>query len=211
MARYFIARHGETVFNASARMQGNALHTPLTRMGFVQADQMGAALAGVLGWNPLLTLWCSPAGRALQTLAIIAEHLGGDWHSARIDERLSEMAMGGWGGRLYADIHAEVGPFVDPTTLLFTRRAPGGEWYEEVAARLTAWLAEQAGEQGDRLVVMHGLSSRVLRGLLTGAPPRAECGVPVSDGLPQGSVAMIEDGQETVLHRGSGRERPAPA
>ena len=39
--RFFIARHGETVFNASGRMQGEAAHTPLTRAGFVQADRMG--------------------------------------------------------------------------------------------------------------------------------------------------------------------------
>ena len=42
--RLFIARHGETVFNAAARMQGDVAHTPLTRAGFAQADEMGAAL-----------------------------------------------------------------------------------------------------------------------------------------------------------------------
>ena len=40
--RFFIARHGETVFNAAARMQGETPHTPLTRAGFAQADEMGA-------------------------------------------------------------------------------------------------------------------------------------------------------------------------
>ena len=41
--RFFIARHGETVFNAASRMQGeDATHTPLTRKGFAQADAMGA-------------------------------------------------------------------------------------------------------------------------------------------------------------------------
>ena len=73
--RDFIARHGETVFNAARRMQGDHLHTPLTRAGFAQADAMGAALREILGAKPRLTLWSSSAGRALQTLAVIAEHL----------------------------------------------------------------------------------------------------------------------------------------
>jgi probable phosphoglycerate mutase len=209
--RFFIARHGETVFNAGGRIQGEALHTPLTRAGFAQADAMGEALRKALGPRPKLVLWSSPAGRALQTLAIVAEHLELDWHRTRIDARLSELAMGEWSGRLYADIRAEVGPFVDPATSLFTRSAPGGERYDEVAARLSAWQSEQAREEGDRLVIMHGFSSRVLRGLLTGAAPHPRSGVPVADGLPQGSVACIADGMETVLHLGQSASGAKPA
>ena len=76
--RIFIARHGETVFNAAKRMQGDLLDTPLTRTGFAQVDAMGAALAGHLDKPRSLALWSSPSGRALQTLAIIAEHIGAD-------------------------------------------------------------------------------------------------------------------------------------
>jgi broad specificity phosphatase PhoE len=61
--RYFIARHGETVFNAAGRMQGDALHTPLTRAGFAQAEEMGLALRLRLGPRPDLALWTSDAGR----------------------------------------------------------------------------------------------------------------------------------------------------
>jgi probable phosphoglycerate mutase len=201
--RWFIARHGETVFNAAARMQGEAEHTPLTRAGFAQADSIGAALARHLGAQPALALWASPTGRALQTLAIAAEHLGLDWHAARTDPRLNEMDMGAWGGRFYADIAAEVG-FVDRETGLFTRCPPGGEWYDAIARRLRSWIDETAGERGDRLIVMHGISSRVLRGMLTGAPDRPECGAPVADPLPQGSVVCIEGRAETVIGLGSG-------
>ena len=69
IGRLFIARHGETVFNAASRMQGDVLHTPLTRAGFAQADKMGARLRALLGSKPALDLWASPTGRALQTLA----------------------------------------------------------------------------------------------------------------------------------------------
>jgi probable phosphoglycerate mutase len=202
--RLFIARHGETVFNAAARMQGDEAHTPLTRAGFAQADEMGLALRDAIGPRPPLGLWASPTGRALQTLAVVVEHLGLDWHSARTDERLREMDMGEWGGRYYADIAAEPGGFVDRRAGLFTRCPPGGEWYDAIAARLASWLEDHGDEGGDRLIVMHGISSRVLRGMLTGLADRPECRAPVAPALPQGSLVCIEDGVETVVHRGSG-------
>ena len=202
--RTFVARHGETVFNAARRMQGETAHTPLTRAGFAQADEIGAALAAHLGRRPQLALWASPTGRALQTLAVAAEHLGLDWHAARTDERLDEMDMGAWGGRSYDEIDAEAGGFVDRKAGLFTRCPPGGEWYDAIGRRLRSWLDDTAGETGDRLVVMHGISSRVLRGLLTGAPDRPECGAPVARPLPQGSVVCVEQGVETVIGLGSG-------
>jgi glucosyl-3-phosphoglycerate phosphatase len=197
--RFFIARHGETIFNAAARMQGDVPHTPLTRLGFVQADEIGAALRVRLGPKPPLALWASPTGRALQTLSVIAEHLELDWHHARTDARLREIDIGDWSGRAYAEIAAGAGPIIDRSTGLFACRPPGGESYDEVAARLQAWLDELAGETADRLVVMHGMSSRVLRGLLTGAPPAAGSGAPVAAGLPQGAVVEIRAGSETLL------------
>jgi probable phosphoglycerate mutase len=203
--RIFIARHGETVFNAAARLQGDALHTPLTRAGFAQAEEVGRALRDRLGTRPKLALWASDTGRALQTMAVIAEHLALDWHEVRADPRLAEIGMGEWGGRYYRDVADEAaGPIVDPATGLFSRRAPGGEWYDDIAKRLQAWLDDQADEPGDRLVVMHGISSRVLRGMLTGAAHRPGCGAPVAEGLPQGSVVEIADGVEAVIHYGGG-------
>lgn len=204
VTRFFIARHGETVFNASGRIQGDAVHTPLTRAGFAQAEAMGDALRRRLGARPPLVLWSSDAGRALQTLAILAEHLDLDWHSARIDARLGEIGVGSWAGRRYREILAEDDALLDRQSGLFTRPAPGGEWYDSVAARLRGWLEETAAEDGDRLVVMHGMSSRVLRGLLTGAEDRPGCGAPVAAGLPQGSVAEIAKGVETIVHTGEG-------
>lgn len=200
--RDFIARHGETVFNAARRLQGDAPHTPLTRAGFAQADEMGRALRNTLGAAPALTLWASPTGRALQTLAVIAEHLGLDWHDAARDVRLAEIGMGCWGGRYYAEVVEEVGPIVSADMLLTP--APDGECYPEIAERVTGWLADHAGEPGDRLVIMHGISSRVLRGVLLGISVHPEFGAPIAPGLPQGSVVMIENGVEHVVVTGTG-------
>lgn len=204
MGRDFIARHGETVFNAAGRMQGRLLHTPLTRAGFAQAEEMGEALRALLGPKPALTLWASPTGRALQTLAVIAEHLELDWHQARTDERLGEIDIGSWDGRYYHELAAEFGPMIDTETGALTP-APDGETYPAIAARLEGWLADADNEPGDRLIVMHGISSAVLRGLMTGRRPAPSTGAPIAPALPQGSVAMIEYGIETVPHRGRGR------
>ena len=205
-ARFFVARHGETVFNAASRMQGDAPHTPLTRAGFRQADEMGALLRVRLGPKPKLTLWASPAGRALQTLAVIAEHLELDWHDVRVDERLREIDIGDWSDRLYVDVAAGRVAFFDRSTGLFTCRPPGGEYYDDVATRLRAWLDDIAGEEEARLIVMHGMSSRVLRGLLTGAAVRDGFAAPIADGIRQGALVEIADGRETILDSGDAFE-----
>lgn len=201
LGRDFIARHGETVFNAAHRLQGDAPHTPLTRAGFAQAEEMGRALRELLGPSPALTLWASNAGRALQTLAIVAEHLELDWHAARVDPRLTEIGMGSWGGRYYADVVGAVGPVIDAQGLL--RPAPDGEDYPAIARRVSGWLADTARDAGDRLIIMHGISSRVMRGVMTGAPV-GNYGAPVLPGHPQGTVTMIEGGRESVVHLGLG-------
>lgn len=203
--RDFIARHGETVFNAAGRLQGDHPHTPLTRAGFRQADEMGEALRHFLGDKPALTLWASPTGRALQTLAVMAEHVGLDWHQARTDPRLTEIGMGSWGGRYYRDVMAEVGDVIDrPSGLLIS--APDGELYPQIAERVSAWLAETNDDPGDRLVIMHGISSRVMRGVMTGQPAVDRFGAPAAGHLPQGSLVMIENGVETIVHIGGGGE-----
>jgi len=203
LGRDFIARHGETVFNAAHRLQGDHPHTPLTRAGFMQAEEMGRALRSALGAKPTLTMWASPTGRALQTLAVIAEHLELDWHQAKTDVRLVEIGMGSWGGRYYADVIAEVGPVFDPVHAMLTP-APDGEIYPEIATRVSGWLADTDEDPGDRLVIMHGISSRVLRGVMTGAAHIPAIGAPAAPGLTQGSVVMIERGVATVVHVGTG-------
>ena len=202
--RDFIARHGETVYNRAHRMQGDHPHTPLTRAGFAQAEAMGAAMRRLLGPRPRLTLWASTAGRALQTLAIIAEHLELDWHAARTDPRLVEIGMGDWSGRYYHEVAQEAADFLDAEHRLYRRAPPGGEWYDAIAGRVSGWLADTDDDPGDRLVIMHGMSSRILRGVMTGADVLPRFDAPVAPDLPQGSIVLVEGGRETLVHRGAG-------
>ena len=199
--RIIIARHAETVYNAGARMQGHLAHTPLTRAGIAQAEAMGAALAQQLGRDPDLDIWASPAGRTLQTVAIVAEHLGRDFFAVRTDDRLLEIDVGDWQGRPYADIVAEVGPIICPDRRIFNVRPPNGEWYPAIAERLRGWLSDLDPAR-DVLVISHGVTARVLRGLLSGCHDYE--GVALAEDAPQGTVFVIEDGVQSVLHVGDG-------
>jgi glucosyl-3-phosphoglycerate phosphatase len=200
--RTFIARHGETVFNRARRMQGDRLDTPLTQRGFAQAQAMGADLAAWLGTRQALSLWSSPSGRALQTMAIITEYIEHDWQTAQQDPRLFEINVGEWEGRDYAAIQAGQGPILDPHVGLFTVQPPGGEWYDDIAVRLRAWIADAGQHGGDRLVIMHGISSRVLRGILLGLPDDPRWRAPIADSLPQGTLVMIANGEERIICQG---------
>lgn len=200
--RILLVRHAETVYNADARMQWHDAHTPLTRRGIAQAEAMGTALAGMLGRRETVDLWSSPAGRALQTASVIAEHLGRDFFAIRTDPRLLEIDVGDWRGRRYADIVAEVGPIVCPDRHAFDVPFPNGEWFPALAARLDAWLGGLAPDR-DVLLVTHGVASRVLRGLLVGGA--SWHGVPLADDAPQGTIFDIADGAETTVASAGGR------
>lgn len=199
-----LARHAETVYNAGARMQGHMAHTPLTRAGIAQAEAMGAALAAHLGPAAAdIDLWASPSGRTLQTAAIVAEHLERDFFAVRTDTRLLEIDVGDWQGRLYADIVAEGGPILCAERRVFTVRPPNGEWYPAIAARSAAWLGELDPARR-ALVISHGVTLRVLRGLLIGGFEFE--GVRIAPDAPQGTVFEVVDGTERALHLGAGTQ-----
>ncbi|MEO5640611.1 MAG: histidine phosphatase family protein [Sphingomicrobium sp.] len=199
--RFIVARHAETVYNAAARMQGQMAHTPLTRAGIAQAEAMGEALAGIIAPADPIDLWASPAGRTQQTAAIIAEHLGRDYFAIRTDPRLLEIDVGDWQGRLYAEIIAEQGEIVDGARRLFSVRPPNGESYPDIEVRLRSWLADLAPDR-DALVISHGMTLRVLRGLLAGG--EAYAGTTIADDGLQGTIFQVEDGHQTILHQGRG-------
>lgn len=206
--RVFIARHGETVYNAAGRMQGMYAHTPLTREGCEQATDMGVALCRHVETGAPLALVSSPAGRTLQTLALIVEEMGRDFHTNDTDVRLREIDVGDWDGCYYKDIAPDIRTIMDMGHKLFIKKAPGGEDYVDVAERVQEWLGEQAFDQ-DMLVITHGMTARVLRGILLGLPLLEGFGAPIADGLAQGSMVSICDGVETLVVDGAGRSERA--
>jgi broad specificity phosphatase PhoE len=69
--RLFLARHGQTDWNAEHRLQGQA-DRPLTPLGLAQAD----ALRDLLQNEPIRAVYSSPLQRARRTAAPLAAVLG---------------------------------------------------------------------------------------------------------------------------------------
>jgi len=92
--------------------------------------------------------------------------------------------------------------------MLFATVAPGGETYADIADRLTNWLKDQSFTR-DTVLISHGMTSRVLRGMLCSLPAHQTYKVPIAGGLPQGSIVEIVDGTETVIHLGGGEGEKA--
>src|SRR6478735_9231229 len=71
MQTVYLARHGNTEWNAQGRWQGQ-LDSPLTALGRAQA----AAVANLVVGEPVDAVFCSPIGRAFVTAQVSAERLG---------------------------------------------------------------------------------------------------------------------------------------
>lgn len=159
----YLVRHGETEWNAERRMQGRR-ESRLTPLGRAQAESMAGLLAGRIGESGGWRLVSSPLGRALETAEAIAGRTG---LPVEVDERLSEIAFGEWEGKLrdeMAQLHPEI--FAGRDWLV---SPPGGETYEDVHARVAAWLADQPPEPDRRVIaVSHGVAGRLLRGVYLG-------------------------------------------
>ena len=132
----YLARHGETHFNAEGRMQGH-LDSPLTARGRAQAQAMGERLAELIGDPAGWRLISSPLGRAQATAKAIGARLG---LRPEIDHRLIEVSFGDWDGRLRAEIGAEFPETFAKKDWQFS--APNGETFESVETRVADWFAD---------------------------------------------------------------------
>lgn len=158
----YLLRHGQTEWNAQGRIQG-ALDSPLTELGRRQAQSMGLTLKRALnGVAP--PLFCSPLGRARQTMEIVCAAAGLDPDGCVFDERLRELSWGQWDGLTRDEIEAAApGALAARRATHWTHRPPGGGSYAELAERVHPFLQQLAQSGG--IVVAHGATQRVLRGL----------------------------------------------
>ena len=173
-APLYMLRHGETAWNTERRMQGSK-DSDLTALGRVQALAMGRTLRRELEREPGPTIFLrSPLGRTRETSEIIGRELGlasSDW---REDIRLAELSYGSWEGFSWAEIE------IDHPTALADWRAdphgycpPGGETHADLRLRCETMLAEIAASNTRTVVVSHGVSGAVMRGLHLGLDARA--------------------------------------
>ncbi|MDO6407689.1 2,3-diphosphoglycerate-dependent phosphoglycerate mutase GpmB [Pantoea phytobeneficialis] len=169
MLQVYLVRHGETVWNAARRIQGQS-DSPLTEKGEQQAHQVGERVKS-LGITHVIA---SDLGRTRRTAEIIADACG---CGVTLDARLRELNMGVLEQRPIEGLTAEEESWrktlVDGTE---NGRIPGGESMAEMAARMHAALNDCLGlPAGSRpLIVSHGMALGVLVSTILGLPAHAE-------------------------------------
>ena len=151
----WLARHGETPYNAERRFQGQG-PVPLSERGREQARALAEEAAG----HEFAVLWCSPLPRARETAEIVGARIGLE----PIDEpRLMETDAGDWTDRSFEDVQAadpdRFAAFVagDPGFAF-----PGGESFAAQQDRVCAALGDiRADGRLPALVVCHRNSMRL--------------------------------------------------
>ena len=129
----WLARHGETAYNAERRFQGQG-PVGLSPRGLEQAAELAESAVE----HSFASLWSSPLPRAWQTAEVVAGRLGLE---IRDDPRLMETHTGDWTDRAFAEVEAEdperFGGWVagDPGFAF-----PGGESFADQQERVVAAL-----------------------------------------------------------------------
>ena len=155
-------RHGQTVWNAEHRFQGQT-DIPLDPTGEAQAERAARLLAAL---RPSLIV-SSDLRRATQTAAPLARLTGLD---VLLDKDLRERAGGRWEGLSDAEIRAQY-PAEHAAW-----SPPDGETSPVVAHRARAAMervAESVPPGGLAVVVSHGAAIRLGMGELLGLPAEA--------------------------------------
>ncbi len=146
--RLLITRHGRTPFNVSKKFLGQ-VNDPLDEMGKQQAE----ALADRLAQEDLTAIVSSPLDRARDTAAAIAMR-----HNlslpVMLDPDLIEVNMGGWEGRVQADVKREEAAlfacWLEDATLHYP---VGGEslsaMRDRIARALSRWQAAYPTIEGE--------------------------------------------------------------
>ncbi len=148
---FIVIRHGETAWNAQARIQGH-LDSPLNEEGLAQALLVGERL----GHETFSALYSSDLGRALQTVQPIADR---PQHEVVPEPRLRESHTGVFQGLTGAQCEREYpqdyGRFKsrDPDHVL-----PGGESVRQLFQRVCGIFTDLAQAHPDQRVVVitHG-------------------------------------------------------
>lgn len=188
----FVLRHGQTEWNVVGRHQGR-LDSPLTETGRGQAVEQGQILTGLLADRADIIAQCSPQGRALKTAQIA---LPPRMQKPKIDDRLCEIHFGDWQGLTIAEI-AQRWPercgTLDQDPFAWHFNAPNGESFDQIHSRTLAFLKALSGPA---VVITHGITSRVLRGIWLG--------------LEMDEMGALVGGQGCVYHLSHGTMRRYP-
>ncbi|ART81132.1 histidine phosphatase family protein [Oceanisphaera avium] len=189
----YLLRHGQTQFNQEQRLQGHC-NSALTPLGLQQAQAMADTLMGLISEPSQWTLYSSPLGRALQTAELISERLQLPLAAIRQDKRVMEIGLGEWEQQRAPDLQRQY-PHISQQVLSWYLKAPGAEPLAQATARLTSWL-EDPGLPQQVIVVAHGLSGALLRGVYSGLIAEQVW----QQAIPQDAIFKLTDGCVTRIN-----------
>lgn len=160
---FYIFRHGQTIWNAEGRPQGQHPYpVPLTMTGREQAEQLAQKLSD----KKIKKLISSDLLRAKQTAEIVAGKLGLE---VEFDARLREVDYGKLNG-MYTIEREEKYPDFRKCYTDYSASFPEGESFGEVGERMKAAIREAALKYNNRSIAVssHGNAMTVLLNVLFG-------------------------------------------
>jgi len=157
--RIYLARHGETLWNKTQRLQGQ-LDSELTSLGKTQSLDIAAKLA-TKNINVIIS---SPLGRALQSALICQKKLNITHY---ISESLMERNLGTWQGKEVKTLETlpEYGELLKQVTSLTIENSESAlSCGQRIFDTLKALGNEHIGQ--NLLIIFHGEALRCLLSLL---------------------------------------------
>ena len=188
----YYVRHGQTDWNAQYRFQGQK-DIALNDTGRTQALGNGRKLAGLIGDGAGFDFFCSPLGRARETMEIIRTAMGLPREGYTIDERLIEASYGELEGMSLSDIERdrpELMELRDQDRWNFT--PPAGESLAMVTQRIAPFFDKL---KAPAIIVAHGAVGRTVRHHLAGTAKEAAGHY----AFPQDRIFRFEDGEEELI------------
>jgi broad specificity phosphatase PhoE len=161
VTKLYLARHGESDWNAENRFQGHT-DRPLTERGRRQAERLAAEVADL----SLTAIYTSPLRRCAETAEIIARTVKVE---PIVDSALQEVDVGSWAGLTRADVEERF-PEGFRSWVSGGNGWTDGETYEDMSERVLTAVGSIAGvHPGENvLVISHGGPIRAIHAAAAG-------------------------------------------
>jgi len=199
LIKIYVARHGETSWNAENRIQGRS-DPGLSARGRAHSLE----LLDRIKHQPISTIYTSTLKRSFETAQPIADFLNLPIHK---QPELDEMSFGMWEGKIFTDLN-QLGKkeWEEFRANRFTYRKHGGENYSDVATRLKPFAERilRIHAEEEILVVGHRNANRMLIAMLVDYPLQEALRIEQGHDC----VYVIErNGEVKVFHRLNGEVR----
>lgn len=151
----YLARHGETVWNQTQRLQGH-LDSPLTDAGERQAKELALSLQQY----DIAQIVSSPLGRAVETAKVCCNALGVPYE---IEPQLIERNLGQWQGEHVAQLKSlpEFDEMLQQVTALSMERGESAQACSDRIYEALVTIAQRSSQR-NVLVIFHGEALRCL-------------------------------------------------